>query len=87
MFVGGINYRVRHVWSVMEAHILAERERRGQPFLDGFEHLTARCFANDPQVLQQRQKLEKVPATAQRVVRAPDAAQAAAEPTTVPTEG
>jgi hypothetical protein len=67
MFVGGINYRVRHAWSAMEAHIHAERGRRGEPFLDGFEHLAARCFANSPRVLQQKRKLEKVPATAQKV--------------------
>nr|BFE75547.1 hypothetical protein GCM10020092_088480 [Actinoplanes digitatis] len=58
MFVRGINYRVRNAWSAMEAHILAERDLRGQPFLDGFEHLAARCFANDPKVLQSR--FEKV---------------------------
>jgi len=61
MFVLGINYRVRNAWSAMEAHILAERGMRGQPFLDGFEHLAARCFANDPKVLQSR--FEKVPAS------------------------
>ncbi|MEU8607719.1 hypothetical protein AB0C29_06935 [Actinoplanes sp. NPDC048791] len=64
MFVGGINFRVRHAWSAMEAHIYAERARRGAPFLDGFEHLAARCFANDPQILQQKRKFEKVPAAA-----------------------
>jgi hypothetical protein len=72
MFVGGINYRVRHAWSAMEAHILVERARRGQPFLDGFEHLAARCFANDPATLQRKLVFEKVPASAQRIVDAPE---------------
>jgi hypothetical protein len=60
MFVGGINYRIRRAWSVMEAHIAAERKARGKPFLDGFEHLAARAFAIDPFILQQELKLQKV---------------------------
>jgi hypothetical protein len=86
MFVGGINYRVRHAWSAMEAHVHAERDRRGQPFLDGFEHLAARCFANNPQVLQQKWKLEKVPTAAQRVGFSLGSAPAAAGPATMPPE-
>jgi hypothetical protein len=82
MFVGGINFRVRHAWSAMEAHIGVERNNRGQPFLDGFEHLAARCFANSPHVLEQTRRLEKVPATAQRVGFSLDPAQASAQPTT-----
>ena len=80
MFIGGINHRVRHAWSAMEAHIIAERDRRGQPFLDGFEHLAARCFANDPQIVQQKLRFEKVPADARRIGSSPDAAQVAAKP-------
>jgi len=80
MFIGGINHRVRHAWSAMEAHILAERDRRGQPFLDGFEHLAARCFANDPQVIQQKLKFEKVPVIAKGIGFSPDAVRVTAEP-------
>jgi hypothetical protein len=79
MFVGGINYRVRHAWSAMEAHILVERKMRGQPFLDGFEHLAARCFANDPQILQGRVKFEKVSAAAKRITFSPHSPERLAE--------
>lgn len=86
MFVGGINYRVRHAWSAMEAHIRTERDRRGRPFLDGFEHLAARCFANDPEVLQRKWKFERVPPTAQRVALLPNLAHAAVEPPRQPND-
>jgi hypothetical protein len=81
MFVGGINYRIRRVWSAMEAHIEAERRVRGKPFLDGFEHLAARAFATDPRLLQRRLKLQKVAIGAERIdvrppaTRSPDEGQ------------
>jgi hypothetical protein len=67
LFVAGINYRIRRAWSVMEAHIIAERRLRGEPFLDGFEHLAARAFANEPHDLQRRLKFQTVPADAKRI--------------------
>jgi hypothetical protein len=68
MFVAGINYRIRRVWSSLEPHIEVERVARGKPFLDGFEHLAARAFATDADALHQRLKLQRVPADAERVV-------------------
>ena len=44
----------------MQAHIDAERNERRAPFLDGFEHLAARAFANDPVALQRRLRYQKV---------------------------
>jgi hypothetical protein len=77
MFVGGINYRIRRAWSVLEPHIEAERRARGKPFLDGFEHLAARAFATDPVFLQRSLKLQTVAPDAERVsVRRPAVHQA-----------
>ena len=67
MFVGGINYKLRRAWSVMEAHIEAERRVRGKPFLDGFEHLAARAFATDPYLFQRKVRFQKIPVGAERI--------------------
>jgi hypothetical protein len=67
MFVGGINFKIRRIWSTMEAHIDAERKMRGKPFLDGFEHLAARAYKNDPYAVQRELNFQKVPLDAERV--------------------
>jgi hypothetical protein len=65
--IGGINYKLRRVWSAMEPHIRAERKARGKPFLDGFEHLAARAFATDPLMMQREVGFQTVPETAERI--------------------